>query len=152
MRQHHGVDITPQEFNLVYLAIVLACLVVAVFLLQNLRRSPFGRVLRAIRDDDQVAAIAGKWVIAFKVEAFAISAGILGLAGALYGHYTSYIAPDAFVPLITIYIVLALSAGGTGNNYGALLGALVIVFFQEIEAFHRRLDSRPRRGASRRLA
>ncbi len=118
--------ITPQEFNLVYLAIVLVCLAVAVILLQNLRHSPFGRVLRAIRDDDQVAAIAGKWVIAFKLEAFAISAGLLGLAGALYGHYTSYIAPDAFVPLITIYIVLALSAGGT---------ALLIVFFQESTRF-----------------
>lgn len=127
--------ISPQDFNLVYLAIVLVILVVVVLLLQNLRHSPFGRVLRAIRDDDQVAAIAGKWVIAFKVEAFAISAGILGLAGALYGHYTSYIAPDAFVPLITIYIVLALSAGGTGNNYGAVLGAVLIVFFQESTRF-----------------
>jgi branched-chain amino acid transport system permease protein len=127
--------ISPQDFNLVYLVLVLVVLVVAVVLLQNLRRSPFGRVLRAIRDDDQVAGIAGKWVIAFKVEAFAISAGILGLAGALYGHYTSYIAPDAFVPLITIYIVLALSAGGTGNNYGAVLGAVLIVFFQESTRF-----------------
>jgi branched-chain amino acid transport system permease protein len=127
--------VSPQDFNLIYLAIVLAFLVVAVVLLQNLRHSPFGRVLRAIRDDDQVAGIAGKWVIAFKVEAFAISAGILGLAGALYGHYTSYIAPDAFVPLITIYIVLALSAGGTGNNYGAVLGAVLIVFFQESTRF-----------------
>jgi branched-chain amino acid transport system permease protein len=127
--------ISPQDFNLVYLAIVLVFLAIAVFLLQNLHHSPFGRVLRAIRDDDQVAGIAGKWVIAFKVEAFAISAGILGLAGALYGHYTSYIAPDGFVPLITIYIVLALSAGGTGNNYGALLGAFLIVFFQESTRF-----------------
>ena len=127
--------ISPQDFNLIYLAIVLVILVVVVLLLQNLRHSPFGRVLRAIRDDDQVAAIAGKWVIAFKVEAFAIRAGILGLAGALYGHYTSYIAPDAFVPLITIYIVLALSAGGTGNNYGAVLGAVLIVFFQESTRF-----------------
>jgi branched-chain amino acid transport system permease protein len=127
--------ISPQDFNLVYLAIVLVVLAIAVFLLQNLHHSPFGRVLRAIRDDDQVAGIAGKWVIAFKVEAFAISAGILGLAGGLYGHYTSYIAPDGFVPLITIYIVLALSAGGTGNNYGALLGAFLIVFFQESTRF-----------------
>jgi branched-chain amino acid transport system permease protein len=127
--------LSPGDFNLVYLAIVAACLAVTVMLLQNLRHSPFGRVLRAIRDDAQVAGIAGKWVIAFKVEAFAIGAAILGLAGALYGHYTSYIAPDAFVPLITIYIVLALSAGGTGNNYGAVLGAVLIVFFQESTRF-----------------
>ena len=77
---------------------------------------PTGVLLRAIRDDDQVAAVAGKPVIAFKVEAFAVSAAVLGLAGALCGHYTSYIAPEGFVPLISIYIVLALTAGGTGNN------------------------------------
>ncbi len=82
-----------------------------------------GACCAPIRDDDQVAAVAGKPVIAFKVEAFAVSAGVLGLAGALYGHYTSFIAPDGFVPLISIYIVLALTAGGTGNNYGAVLGA-----------------------------
>jgi branched-chain amino acid transport system permease protein len=88
-------------------------------------------VLRAIRDDDQVAAVAGKHVLRFKVEAFAVSAGVLGVAGALWGHYTSYIAPDVFVPLITIYVVLALTAGGTGNNWGAVVGAFLVVFFME---------------------
>jgi branched-chain amino acid transport system permease protein len=88
-------------------------------------------VLRAIRDDDQVAAVAGKRVIAFKVQAFAVSSGILGLAGALYGHYTSFIAPETFVPLLTIYVVLALTAGGTGNNVGAVVGALLVVSFLE---------------------
>jgi len=127
--------VTPMTFNVISLALAALVVVAAVAVLERVRHSPYGRVLRAIRDDDQVAAVAGKWVIAFKVEAFAISAGILGLAGALYGHYTSYIAPDAFVPLITIYIVLALSAGGTGNNYGALLGAVLIVFFQESTRF-----------------
>jgi branched-chain amino acid transport system permease protein len=99
------------------------------------RHSPYGRVLRAIRDDDQVAAVAGKAVIAFKVEAFALSAAVLGLAGALYGHYTSYIAPEGFVPLISIYIVLALTAGGTGSNTGAVVGAFLVVFFLESTRF-----------------
>ena len=88
-------------------------------------------MLRAIRDDDQVAAVAGKHVIRFKVEAFAVSAGVLGVAGALWAHYTSFIAPDVFVPLLTIYVVLALTAGGTGNNWGAVLGAFLVVFFME---------------------
>ena len=127
--------VTPETFNLIYLALMVVAVAAAVFLLQRLARSPFGRVLRAVRDDDQVAAVAGKHVLAFKVKAFAMSAGILGFAGALYGHYASYIAPDSFQPLLTIYIVLALVAGGRGNNYGAVLGAILVVAFTESTRF-----------------
>ena len=59
----------------------------------------------------------------------------LGLAGALYAHYTSYIAPDIFVPLFTLYIKLALLAGGLGNNRGAIVGALAVVFLLEASRF-----------------
>ena len=123
--------VTPEVFNLIYLALAAAAVAVVLAVLQRVRHSPYGRVLRAIRDDDQVTAVAGKHVLRFKVEAFALSAGILGVAGALWGHYTSFIAPDVFVPLITIYVVLALTAGGTGNNWGALVGAFLVVFFME---------------------
>jgi branched-chain amino acid transport system permease protein len=128
-------QVNPQTFNLIYLALTLAVVVAVLWLLQNVYRAPYGRVLRAIREDPQVAAAAGKWVMRFKVEAFAVSAGVLGLAGALYGHYTSYVAPDVFVPLLTLNVVLALVLGGLGSNYGALLGALVIVAFQEAARF-----------------
>src|SRR5205807_3994322 len=94
-------SLSPAAFNLTYLAIVTAIVAVTFVLAERLRASPFGRVLRAIRDDEQVAAIAGKHVALFKVKAFAIGAAALGLAGALYAHYTSYIAPDIFVPLLT---------------------------------------------------
>ena len=90
--------------------------------MQRLSYSPFGRVLRAIRDDEQVAAVAGKRVLAFKVLAFAIGCAVLGLAGALYAHYTSFVVPDIFVPLLTLYIKMALLSGGVGNNRGAVLG------------------------------
>ena len=93
--------------------------------------SPFGRVLRAIRDDEDVAAVAGKHVLAFKVKAFAVGAAVLGVAGALYAHETSYIAPDIFAPLLTLNIILALVAGGVGNNAGAVLGAVLIVVLLE---------------------
>jgi branched-chain amino acid transport system permease protein len=127
--------VTPAVFNLIFLALAVLVVLVVVAVLQRVRHSPYGRVLRAIRDDDQVAAVAGKHVIRFKVEAFAVSAGILGVAGALWGHYTSYIAPEVFVPLITIYVVLALTAGGTGNNWGAVVGAFLVVFFMEATRF-----------------
>ena len=128
-------EVTPEAFNLIFLALVAVVVAVVVFLLQRVRHAPYGRVLRAIRDDDQVAAVAGKTVIRFKIEAFALGCAVIGLSGALYGHYTSYIAPDGFVPLITIYIVLALTAGGTGNNYGAVLGSVLVVFFMESTRF-----------------
>ena len=123
--------VTPETFNLIFLAVAAVVVALVLAVLQRVRHSPYGRVLRAIRDDDQVAAVAGKHVIRFKVEAFAVSAGVLGVAGALWAHYTSFIAPDVFVPLLTIYIVLALTAGGTGNNWGAVVGAFLVVFFLE---------------------
>jgi branched-chain amino acid transport system permease protein len=128
-------QVTPATFNLIYLVIVAVVVVAALFLMERVRGAPYGRVLRAIRDDDQVAAVAGKAVVAFKVEAFAVSAGLLGLAGGLFAHYTSFIAPDGFTSLISIYVVLALTAGGTGNNRGAVLGAALVVFFMESTRF-----------------
>jgi branched-chain amino acid transport system permease protein len=123
--------VSPQQFNLLFLGIVVVVLIAAYTLLERLGQSPFGRVLRAIRDDEDVAAVAGKHVLAFKVNAFAIGAAVLGLAGALYAHETSYIAPDIFAPLLTLNIILALVAGGIGNNTGAVLGAVLIVVLLE---------------------
>jgi branched-chain amino acid transport system permease protein len=127
--------LSPEAFNLLYLAIVAAIVAVAYGIAQRLRASPFGRVLRAIRDDEQVSAVAGKNVTLFKVKAFAMGSAALGLAGALYAHYTSYIAPDIFVPLFTLYIKLALLAGGLGDNRGAVVGAFAVVFLLESTRF-----------------
>ena len=122
-------------FNSAYLAFSLILLLIVMFVMELIRTSPFGRVLRAIREDAQIAAFAGKDVLHFKVKAFAIGGAIAGLAGALYAHYTSYIVPEIYVPLLTIYIFLALTAGGLGNNWGAVLGAFVIVFCLESTRF-----------------
>ncbi len=73
--------------------------------------------------------MAGKHVLAFKVKAFAVGAAVLGVAGALYAHETSYIVPDIFAPLLTL--ILAFVAGGVGNNAGAVLGAVLIVALLE---------------------
>ncbi|MGP1397404.1 MAG: branched-chain amino acid ABC transporter permease [Inquilinaceae bacterium] len=128
-------SLSPQEFNLLFCVITLAVVGAVLLAAQRLARSPYGRVLRAIRDDEQVAAVAGKPVRRFKVEAFAIGAGVMGLAGALYGHFNSYVAPDIFRPLITIYIFLALTAGGTGNNRGAIVGAALVIVTLEASRF-----------------
>ena len=123
------------DFNAVYLVIVLAVLGAVFVLVRRIDRSPYGRVLRAIREDAQVAQVAGKPVLRFKAEAFALSAAIAGLAGALYAHFTSYIAPDLFLPLITVYIFLAVAGGGTGRPAGALAGAYFLMLLLESARF-----------------
>jgi branched-chain amino acid transport system permease protein len=123
--------LTPAAFNGVYLAIVIVVLAILLLLAERLRASPYGRVLRAIRDDDQVATVAGKPVARFKIQAFALSAGVMGLAGALYGHYTSFVGPDLFSPIITIYIFLAVTLGGVGSNWGVVVGAVVLMALLE---------------------
>ena len=123
--------LSPLQVNLVYAALVWIVVVAAAVLLARLSKAPFGRVLRAIREDQMVAAVAGKQVLRFKIQAFAVSSGVLGLAGGLYAHYIGYVAPDAFTPLITITIVLALTAGGTGSMRGAILGAILVVALTE---------------------
>src|SRR6185369_5294594 len=122
-------------FNAVYLPILLVVLLIVYWLVRRIDRSPYGRALRAIREDAQVAQVAGKPVLRFKTEAFALSAAIAGLAGALYGHFTSYIAPDLFLPLITVYIFLAVASGGVGSPTGSLLGAYLVMALLESSRF-----------------
>jgi branched-chain amino acid transport system permease protein len=142
----------PHLFNFFYLGIVVAAVVVLFFLVDRLAHAPFGRVLRAIRDDEQIAQVAGKNVMLFKVKAFGFGTSALGFAGALYGHFTSYIARDLFAPLLTLYINLSLLAGGPATarcrarrRTGRLLS--------RVDALCRAVDSeplgRPGRGAAR---
>jgi branched-chain amino acid transport system permease protein len=123
------------DFNAAYLVILLVVLAVVYALMRRIDRSPYGRALRAIREDAQVAQVAGKPVLRFKAQAFALSAAIAGLAGALYGHFTSYIAPDLFLPLITVYIFLGVASGGVGNPTGAMVGAYLLMTLLESARF-----------------
>jgi len=123
--------LSPAAFNLAALALVWVAVAGVGALFARLSGAPFGRVLRAIREDETVASVAGKRVLWFKLRAFALGAGVLGLAGGLYAHYVGYIAPDSFSALVTIYIVLALTAGGTGNMGGAVIGAVLVVVLTE---------------------
>jgi len=122
-------------FNAAYLPMLLVVLLAVYWLMRRIDCSPYGRALRAIREDAQVAQVAGKPVLRFKAQAFALSAAIAGLAGALYGHFTSYIAPDLFLPLITVYIFLAVASGGVGRPTGALVGAYLLIALLESARF-----------------
>jgi len=123
------------HYDLFYLALVLAAVALVYAALERVRRSPFGRVLRAIREDETVAAVAGKPVFRFKVQAFALGAGIAGLAGILFAHYLAYVEPNMFLPQESLFVWLALILGGSGNNRGALLGSAVLLGLLEGSRF-----------------
>lgn len=122
-------------FNPAYLLLSTTVLLAAWWVLERLRRAPLGRVLRALRDDQHVAATAGKNVLKFKALVSALAGMLAGLAGALYAHYTRYIAPDVFQSIVTVYVFLAVTLGGRGNHGGAVLGAFLVVGFLEGSRF-----------------
>jgi ABC-type branched-subunit amino acid transport system permease subunit len=115
-------------------AFLLACLglLAGVYaLLQRFVRSPLGRALRALREDDVVAATLGKDVLTLRVKAFAIGGAVIGLAGALHAFYFTYIDPDQFAGFVTVYAFMAVIAGGKGSNRGLLLGACTVMVLVE---------------------
>lgn len=131
--------IVPRDWGAGYhwtmLGVVTAIALALHVALGRLAASPWGRALRAVREDQIVAAVAGKPVMRLKAEAFTLAAAIAGLAGAIYGHYTSFVAPEIYQPLITIYVFLAVTAGGVGRPLGALVGAYLLVIFLEATRF-----------------
>jgi branched-chain amino acid transport system permease protein len=118
-----------------YLLLVWAIVGATALCLTRLFRSPYGRALRAVRDDEQVAAVAGKPVLQLKLKTFFVGAALSGVAGGVYAHLTSYIAPDGFVPLLTIYIFLAATAGGYTRVFGAVVGSVAVVALLESTRF-----------------
>ena len=119
--------VDPMHYNYIYLVIVLVIMVLIYLLIERSIRSPWGRVLRAIREDEVSAAMSGKNVLKFKIQALVFGAMIMGIGGALYAHYTKAISPDVFTPLYGTFIIwVMLMAGGSGNNKGAILGAFLI--------------------------
>lgn len=114
-------------YGFFYFGLVAACVAVVFLVSERIRRSPYGRVLRAIREDDVVAGVLGKHVLAFRIQAFALGSMFMAVAGALYAHYTQNISPDHFTPMIAIFIWMSVIVGGAGNNKGLLVGAGVVM-------------------------
>ncbi|MDB5893686.1 MAG: inner-rane translocator [Rhodoferax sp.] len=101
----------------------------------RLTRSPFGRLLRAIGDDETALGALGKNPTLFKVQVFMLGAALAGLAGAFYAHFITFITPEQFVPLVTFYVWMGLVMGGSGTVRGALGGSLLLMVFLEGSRF-----------------
>jgi branched-chain amino acid transport system permease protein len=119
------------QYELFFLLLCLALVAVTYLVLDRIIRSPFGRALRAVREDDVVAATLGKDVLALRVKAFAIGGAVIGLAGALHAYYFTYIDPGEFAGFVTVYAFMAVIVGGKGSNRGLLLGACTVMVLLE---------------------
>jgi branched-chain amino acid transport system permease protein len=116
-----------RDYTYVYFLIVAIILAVIYVLLERISRSPWGRVQRAVRDEENSAAMSGKPVTFYRIESFVVGSFIMGIGGAIYAHYVVSIDYSHFNPLFATFIVwVMLMLGGSGNNKGAILGAFVV--------------------------
>lgn len=119
--------LTPRDYPTLYVAIVALVLFFVYRVLERAIRSPWGRVLRAVREEEASAAMSGKDVAAFRMQAFVVGSVIMGIGGALYAHYVVSIDYGHFDPLYGTFLIwVMLMLGGSGNNRGAILGAFVV--------------------------
>jgi len=117
----------PRDYGYLYLVIVTLALALVYVVLEAMVRSPWGRALRAVRDEEDSAAMSGKHVKSLRVQSFVLGAVVIGVAGALYAPYMVTIDYSHFKPLFATFLVwVMLMLGGSGNNKGAILGAFVI--------------------------
>jgi branched-chain amino acid transport system permease protein len=116
-------------------------LVLTLWLTRNLLRAPTGRAWIAIRDSEIAAQSMGVNLAIYKSMAFAYSAALMGLAGALFAHKIAYLAPDIFTILLSIQFLLLVIVGGLGSLHGAVFGAIFVALLPPLIAILR--DSIP---------
>jgi branched-chain amino acid transport system permease protein len=131
-----GMPVGVAEAVATFAAVALAC-AVAALMLWRIARSPFGRVIGAIRDNEEALKALGKDPARFKLQVMMLGSALAGVAGAFYGHYITYLSPDQFIPLVTFYAWMAMIMGGVGRVSGAVVGAALLMAFLEGTRFLR---------------
>jgi branched-chain amino acid transport system permease protein len=125
--------VDTSDYKYVMLGIAVATLIIVYVAIERGIRSPWGRVLRALREDELATAASGKNVFAFKSQGFVVGAMIMGIGGAIYAYANAAVSPDTFTHFFGTFIFWAmLIVGGSGNNKGAILGAYVVWGFWTI--------------------
>ena len=111
-----------------FVFVLLGILIGTYWLIARLSASPFGRVLKGIRDDEEATQSLAKHTASFKIRAFVIGCAVLGLLGIVWqGASSGYITPDRFIPELTFFIWIALIIGGAGSNTGTIVGTILFV-------------------------
>jgi len=116
---------------LLNVALVLTFVGVSYALLRRVHRSPWGRVLRTIRSDEDLARALGKHTYSFKIQSFVLGSLLMALAGVFYAHLNLFVSPGDLDPITTFYVWVAVILGGSGSNRGALFGGFVIVAIRQ---------------------
>jgi len=127
-----GLQISSQVGFLILVGLFCA---LALWVTHRIVRSPFGRVLKAIREDEVFAQAAGKNVAGYKVLVFVVGAGMAAVAGVMYAHYISFIDPTSFTVMESIFIISIVIIGGAGSMWGPVVGAVVLVLLPELLRF-----------------
>ena len=115
--------------------VVVTVVALVYWRLEVLGRSPWGRVLKAIREDEEVAKALGKNVFWYKLQALMLGGAIAGLAGAFYAWNLTFINPEGFIPLLTFQAWTIVVLGGAGNNAGTILGATIYWLYNTVTRF-----------------
>ena len=116
----------PLAQNALFLCIVISLGLITFIAIENIVKSPWGRMLKAIREDEIASSSLGKDPARIRLEAFVLGCMAMGLSGALYVSFIGYVSPWDFLPILTFQIWTMLIVGGSANNRGALLGALIV--------------------------
>ncbi|SDM52406.1 branched-chain amino acid transport system permease protein [Haloarchaeobius iranensis] len=119
----------PVVDNFAYSAVLLLILGGFYVVIRRMGNSPFGRVLKAIREDEDVTNALGKNTNMFKIKSFVVGCALMGLVGILWFGTQGSVTPNTFRPRITFYIWIALIIGGAGSNSGSVMGGAVFAAF-----------------------
>jgi branched-chain amino acid transport system permease protein len=118
-----------------YLILVLAFVLITYLAIRNITNSPFGRILKGIREDEIATLAMGKNVNKYKLIVFVVGAFFAGIAGSLYAHYITFIDPSSFTVMESIAVLLMVVFGGMGSLKGSFIGASILVIFPELLRF-----------------
>ncbi len=124
--------VAPQDYSKLLAAMVAVIVIVVYVFVRRLTASPYGTVLKAVRDDELAASLAGKKVQRLRLQSFVTGAFVSGIAGAIYTWYTTVASPGLFSADITFTVFIILTLGGIGSNLGAVVGAFILIGFQEV--------------------
>src|SRR5690606_37446263 len=123
--------------QLAVMGVILVVTLAAIYAMRRIVASPFGRVIEAIRDNEEALQALGKDPAGFKIQVLILGSALAGIAGAFYAHYITYIVPDQFIPLVTFYVWMAIIIGGVGRVSGAIVGTGLLMLFLEGSRFLR---------------